>query len=72
MNCLSVGSCLSNMTAIQLAQEYDFQRIGNVAHNRSDAFVNNFITKELPQHTLKFLFETIRFLPEKIMLENKF
>lgn len=43
------GSCLSNLTALQLCKEYNYSRVFNVAHNRSDAFIGNFIEKSWKQ-----------------------
>ncbi|WP_282177110.1 hypothetical protein [Vibrio nereis] len=44
-----IGSCLSNLTAINMCRDYSYNRVFNVAHNRSDAFVNKFVTKNWEQ-----------------------
>lgn len=55
MNVIAFGSCLSNLTATRLEQNYSFKRINNVANNRSDIFIKNFMTqtsKQIPREVL--------------------
>ena len=71
MNCATFGSCLSSLTATRLEVEYGFSRICNISHNRSDAFVNNFIAKETPQYNLVDLEKSITFKNEHEVIAKK-
>jgi hypothetical protein len=59
-----IGSCLSNLTVLQMCKDYNFTRIFNVAHNRSDAFVGNFVKKDWRQLPLFELSEILNIKPE--------
>ena len=65
MNVAVIGSCLSNLTAIKLVQDYQFKRICNVAHNRSDCFINSFLDKKKEQVSLHELENTFVFKADK-------
>ncbi len=59
-----IGSCLSNLTAIQLCKNYNYERVFNIAHNRSDAFIGNFIKKNRKQLPIQELIEKLDVKPE--------
>ncbi|ESQ78636.1 hypothetical protein [Asticcacaulis sp. YBE204] len=61
---LSFGSCLSHLTAVQLSMFYGWKLVGNVAHNRSDQFIDYYIDKRTTPPSLADLSALVRFKPD--------
>ena len=55
MKIITVGSCLSNLTASHLVSKYGLMQTHSVHHNRSDNLINYFIEKSVPQIPLDYL-----------------
>jgi hypothetical protein len=45
MKVLAFGSCMSNLTAIRMAEHFGYERTHNVSHNRSDQFLRHFVDR---------------------------
>lgn len=46
MRVMALGSCMSNLTIAHLIQDYNFEQVFCIHHNRSDAFVRYYVRGE--------------------------
>jgi len=59
MKVITIGSCLSNITAAHLTAKYGFNQTHSIHHNRSDSILNYFIEKTTRQIPLELLNEIL-------------
>jgi len=72
MKIISIGSCLSHLTAKKLDFKYGFKLEHNIYHNRSDAIINYFVDKNRMQIPFELLSKMLTPKQEYLKISKKF
>ena len=64
MKVIAFGSCMSNITAAYLKDEYGFRQTHSVHHNRSDNFIRYFIDKTSDMIPISFFENLLIYKPD--------